>query len=82
MAILIASLYGQKFKVETPTIKARRSKKYFRKGKGLVTYTMLANHIPLQVELIGAHAGQDHRAPRSGCSAPSEHIVHFFAKKS
>jgi len=46
---------GQKLNVQTPTIKARNSKKYFNKGKGVVAYTMLANHIPLQVELIGAN---------------------------
>ena len=34
---------------------ARYSKKYFKKGKGVVAYTMLSNHIPLQTELIGAH---------------------------
>lgn len=62
MAILIAGLDGQKFEVETPTIKARRSKKYFRKGKGVVAYTMLANHIPLQGELIGAHEHESYYA--------------------
>ncbi|MDP1614763.1 MAG: Tn3 family transposase, partial [Methylococcales bacterium] len=62
MAILIAGLDGQKFEVETPTLKARRSKKYFRKGKGVVAYTMLANHIPLQVELIGAHEHESYYA--------------------
>ena len=53
--ILYAGLDGQKYEVQTNTIKARRSKKYFKKGKGVVAYTMLCNHIPLQVELIGAH---------------------------
>lgn len=62
MAILIAGLDGQKFEVETPTLKARRSKKYFKKGKGVVAYTMLANHIPLQVELIGAHEHESYYA--------------------
>jgi TnpA family transposase len=55
----LLSLYGgvdgQKFEAETPTIKTRYSKKYFRKGKGIVAYTLLANHIPLQVQLIGAN---------------------------
>lgn len=55
MAILYGGLDGQKYEVKTPTLKARNSKKYFKKGKGVVAYTMLANHIPLQVELIGAH---------------------------
>jgi Tn3 transposase DDE domain len=55
MCILYAGVDGQKYEVQTQTIKARRSKKYFAKGKGVVAYTMLCNHIPLQVELIGAH---------------------------
>ncbi len=38
-----------------PTTKARYSKKYFGKGKGVVAYTLLVNHIPVQGELIGAH---------------------------
>jgi len=62
MAILIAGLDGQKFEVEKPIIKARYSKKYFRKGKGIVAYTLLANHIPLQVELIGAHEHESYFA--------------------
>ncbi len=55
MMMLYAGVDGQKYEVQTQTIKARRSKKYFSKGKGVVAYTMLCNHIPLQVELIGAH---------------------------
>lgn len=46
---------GQKFEMGTPTIKARYSKKYYRRGKGVVAYSLLANHIPLQSEVIGAH---------------------------
>ena len=55
LTLLYGGVDGQKFEVETPTVKARHSKKYFKKGKGVVAYTLLANHIPLQVELIGAH---------------------------
>ncbi len=55
MAILFGGVDGQKYEVENHTLKARRSKKYFKKGKGVVAYTMLVNHIPLQTELIGAH---------------------------
>lgn len=62
----ISALYGgvdgQKYEVETPTIKARYSKKYFRKGKGIVAYTLLANHVPLQVELIGANEHESYFA--------------------
>jgi TnpA family transposase len=52
---LYGGVDGQKYTVEHPTTKARYSKKYFGKGKGVVAYTLLVNHIPLQVELIGAH---------------------------
>jgi TnpA family transposase len=62
MAILYGGLDGQKFEVARPTLKARRSKKYFKKGKGVVAYTMLVNHIPLQTELIGAHEHESYFA--------------------
>jgi TnpA family transposase len=55
LRLLYSGIDGQKFEVATPTIKARNSKKYFRKGKGVVAYTLLANHVPLQTELIGAN---------------------------
>lgn len=55
LEVLYGGVDGQKFEAETPTIKTRYSKKYFRKGKGIVAYTLLANHIPLQTELIGAN---------------------------
>jgi len=55
LELLYGGVDGQKFEAETPTIKSRYSKKYFRKGKGIVAYTLLANHVPLQVELIGAN---------------------------
>ena len=53
--VLYGGVDGQKFEAETPTIKSMYSKKYFRKGKGVVAYTLSANHIPLQTELIGAN---------------------------
>lgn len=55
LEVLYGGVDGQKFEAETPTIKTRFSKKYFRKGKGIVAYTLLANHVPLQTELIGAN---------------------------
>lgn len=33
IAILYGGVNGQKFEVARPTLKARRSKKYFKKGK-------------------------------------------------
>jgi TnpA family transposase len=57
---LYCSVDGQKFSVERPTIKARSSRKYFGRGKGVVAYTLLCNHIPLQGWLIGAHEFEAH----------------------
>ena len=45
MAILYGGVDGQKFEVARPTLKAKRSKKYFKKGKGVVAYTLLVNSI-------------------------------------
>lgn len=47
---------GQKFETALPTIGARYSPKYFGLGKGVVTDTLLANHVPVNGALIGAHA--------------------------
>jgi len=60
--LLYAALDGQKYEVVKPTIKARHSKKYYGKGKGVVAYTMLYNHIPLQSDLIGAHDHESYYA--------------------
>ena len=46
--MLYGSVDGQKFGVERPTVKARYSRKYFGRGKGVVAYTLLCNHVPLQ----------------------------------
>jgi TnpA family transposase len=58
--ILYGSVDGQKFAAAEPTIKARYSRKYFGKGKGVVAYTLLANHVPLETELIGANEHESH----------------------
>lgn len=57
---LHGSVDGQKFGVEHPTVKARNSRKYFGRGKGVVAYTLLCNHVPLQSWLIGAHEFEAH----------------------
>ena len=54
------SVDGQKFESASPTVKARHSRKHFGKGKGVVAYTLLANHIPSQTELIGANGHESH----------------------
>ena len=58
--VLYGSVDGQKFAAADPTVKARYSRKYFGTGKGVVAYTLLANHVPLETELIGAHEHESH----------------------
>jgi TnpA family transposase len=53
--ILYGAVDGQKFLAATPTIKARYSSKYFGKGTGVVAYSLLASHVPLETMLIGAN---------------------------
>ncbi len=53
--VLYASVDGQKFTTGRPTLKARHSRKYFGKDKGVVAYTLLANHVALQTELLSAN---------------------------
>ena len=60
LEILRGSVDGQKFEMAEPTIKARHSRKYFGRGRGVVAYTLLVNHIPLQSQLIGAHEHESH----------------------
>ena len=60
LCALYGSVDGQKFGVERPTVKARYSRKYFGRGKGVVAYTLLCNHVPLQGWLIGAHEFEAH----------------------
>lgn len=60
LEILYGSVDGQKYEVADPTIKARHSRKYFGRGKGVVAYTLLSNHVPLQSQLIGANEHESH----------------------
>jgi TnpA family transposase len=55
MDVLYGSVDGQKFSAAEPTLKARHSRKYFGKDRGVVAYTLLANHVALQTELLGAN---------------------------
>jgi TnpA family transposase len=58
--VLYGAVDGQKLGVERPTVKARYSRKYFGRGKGVVAYTLLCNHVPLNGYLIGAHDYEAH----------------------
>ena len=55
MDVLYGSVDGQKFAAASPMLKARYSRKYFGKDRGVVAFTLLANHMALQTELLGAN---------------------------
>jgi len=52
---LHGSMDGQKFDTQMDTINARHSPKYFGFGKGITALTLVANHIPVNAKIIGAH---------------------------
>lgn len=51
---------GQKFETRLHTINARHSSKYFGLKKGIVAYTLIANHIPVNARVIGANEHESH----------------------
>ena len=51
---------GQKFETRLHTINARHSSKYFGLKKGIVAYTLIANHIPINARVIGANEHESH----------------------
>ncbi|MBF6612488.1 MAG: Tn3 family transposase [Chloroflexi bacterium] len=53
--VVHSSSDGQKFETALPTFNARYSPKYFGLKKGVVAYTLLANHVPVNAHMIGAH---------------------------
>lgn len=53
--ILHASLDGQKFITQRDSLIARYSTKYFGMDKGVVAYSMIANHVPINTMIIGAN---------------------------
>jgi TnpA family transposase len=57
---LHSSSDGQKFETRIHTINARYSPKYFGLKKGIVSYTLVANHIPVNARIIGANEHEGH----------------------
>ena len=57
---LHSSSDGQKFESQIPTINARYSPKYFGLKKGVVSYTLVANHVPVNAKIIGANEHESH----------------------
>lgn len=53
--VIHSSSDGQKFETAVPTFNARHSPKYFGLKKGVVAYTLVANHVPVNAAMIGAH---------------------------
>ena len=58
--VVHSSSDGQKFETGLPTINARYSPKYFGLKKGVVAYTLIANHIPVNARIIGANEHESH----------------------
>ncbi len=58
--VIHSSSDGQKFETGLPTINARHSPKYFGLKKGVVAYTLVANHIPVNARIIGANEHESH----------------------
>lgn len=55
-----ASLDGQKLETKYQTILSRYSTKYFGYGKGVVSYSLIANHLPVSTKIIGANEHESH----------------------
>ena len=58
--VVHSSSDGQKFETALPTFNARHSPKYFGLKKGVVAYTLIANHVPVNARIIGAHEHESH----------------------
>jgi TnpA family transposase len=51
---------GQRIETQVDTINARFSSKYFGLKKGISSYTLLANHVPINAKTIGAQEHESH----------------------
>lgn len=58
--VIHSSSDGQKVETALNTINSRHSSKYFGLKKGIVSYTMVANHIPVNARIIGANEHESH----------------------
>ncbi|MGA7932778.1 MAG: Tn3 family transposase [Kovacikia sp.] len=58
--VLHSSSDGQKFETKISTFNARHSSKYFGLKKGVVAYTLVANHVPINAQIIGANEHESH----------------------
>lgn len=51
---------GQKYETHFATINSRYSPKYFGLNKGITSYTLVANHVPINAKIIGANEHESH----------------------
>jgi TnpA family transposase len=51
---------GQRIETQIDTANARHSPKYFGLQKGVSSYTMVANHVPVNAKIIGTHEHESH----------------------
>ena len=58
--VIHSSSDGQKYETRIHTFNARYSPKYFGLQKGVVSYTLVANHVPLYAKVIGANEHESH----------------------
>ena len=58
--LLLASADGQKMLTERDIILARLALKYFGLEKGVVSHSLIANHVPINCLLIGANMHESH----------------------
>jgi len=58
--VLHSSSDGQKFETRIHTFNARHSPKYFGLKKGIVSYTLVLNHVPVNAEIFGANDHESH----------------------
>jgi TnpA family transposase len=58
--VVHSSSDGQKFETQIHTVRSRYSPKYFGLQKGITSYTIVANHVPINAKIIGAN---EHERP-------------------
>ncbi|MFT9598937.1 Tn3 family transposase [Mesobacillus sp.] len=58
--VIHSSSDGQKYETGIHTINSRHSSKYFGLKKGITSYTLVANHIPVNARIIGANEHESH----------------------
>ena len=59
-ALLLSTADGQKMATERDTLLARHSLKYFGLEKGVVAYSLISNHVPINCRIIGANMHESH----------------------